>query len=229
MAEEQLQLSAMADEFVTSLGSSDWHLGVIAADAPELVGDPPVLDSTVAGPAELLATRLLLGGDGPDDADGLATLVAATSAPVSETNNAGFAREDALLIALIISDHDAPSASLQDSDFDGEVWAIVPETASGYLNATSSTGGTWQSVEDDDWFPPIIVYSGMHSSFQLSHPADQADSECPIKVTVNSQVADGWSYDPCYAQIVFDEEHVPERESRIEVTYCPTTEPDQCD
>lgn len=121
MQEEQDAVAAAADSFLTVVETADmdFHLGVIStdisdtnADAGVLLGSPNVMssdclldgdagDCTYKTDFEQLVKR---GTDGDDQEKGLGAALAAVSPPLIDTYNAGFLRDDSLLMIIILSD-----------------------------------------------------------------------------------------------------------------------------
>jgi hypothetical protein len=107
MIEEQELLASGFTSFIHEMGSADFRVGVIDSDvdaanpdAGRLIGDPPWLT-----PADdyisLFETRAMVGTDGSDHEKGLeAAVVAVTQV------NPDFARADASLLVVIVSDED---------------------------------------------------------------------------------------------------------------------------
>lgn len=121
MNEEQASVANAAADFTEQLESAnmDFHLGVISTDvdptnanAGKLLGNPPYLtsecrndgDNSDCQYSQQFQSRVLLGTTGSDQEKGLQAAINATTAPLSETYNAGFLRDDALLMIIILSD-----------------------------------------------------------------------------------------------------------------------------
>lgn len=121
MANEQASVAAGAEDFLARLETTDmdFHLGVINTDMDEtnpnagvLIGNPAVItsdcrldgDSSDCTYADQFRARVLQGTSGSDQEKGLQAAVAAVTAPLADTRNAGFLREDALLNIVILSD-----------------------------------------------------------------------------------------------------------------------------
>lgn len=113
MAQEQANLAAGAQDFVNRLllTDIDFHMGVISTDvgtdnvdAAALIGNPPVLDGTMSNYVQLFQDRVIVGVEGDDQEKGLQAAVTALTPPMSNTRNAGFLRDEALLFIVIVSD-----------------------------------------------------------------------------------------------------------------------------
>ncbi len=110
MNEEQTSVANAAADFTAQLESAnmDFHLGVISTDvdptntmAGKLIGNPPYMTNENF---QDFQGRVLLGTTGSDQEKGLQAAIDATSPPLSETYNAGFMRDDALLMIIILAD-----------------------------------------------------------------------------------------------------------------------------
>lgn len=113
MVQEQTRLAAGAQNFVTALLGTDidFHMGVITTDvntanvdAAALVGNPPVLDATVPNYVQVFQDRVMVGTEGDDQEKGLQAAVTALTPPMANTRNAGFLRDEAMLMIIVLSD-----------------------------------------------------------------------------------------------------------------------------
>lgn len=123
MAAAQAALAATAPSIVDTLvgRGADFHLGVVTTDmnngarSGRLLGTPAVLDANTPALADVLAMRLAPGTMGDGQAEqGITAAVAAVTAPLATTDNAGFLRPGAELVIVILSDEDdqGPRADL---------------------------------------------------------------------------------------------------------------------
>lgn len=107
MLEEQELLASGFTSFIHEMGSADFRIGVINSDvdatnpdAGRLIGDPPWLT-----PADdyipLFEERAIVGVEGSDHEKGLEAAVVAVTQVQPD-----FARKDALLLVVIVSDED---------------------------------------------------------------------------------------------------------------------------
>lgn len=121
MKEEQAAVRAAGADFVAQLESADmdFHLGVITTDGDStntktgvLLGSPPYLTSECRADgnnadctyAEDFSARVEQGTGGSDQEKGLEVALAAVRRPLAETWNAGFVREGALLMVIVLTD-----------------------------------------------------------------------------------------------------------------------------
>lgn len=121
MKEEQAAVVAAAEDFigVLEVEDMDFHLGIITTDmdstnqmAGRLLGNPAYLTSEcrLDGDAsdctydEQFKTNVVQGTGGSDQEKGLEAAVAAVSVPLTETFNAGFVRDGAMLMVIFLTD-----------------------------------------------------------------------------------------------------------------------------
>jgi hypothetical protein len=121
MREEQAAVRAAGADFIAQLETAemDFHLGVITTDGEStntktgvLLGSPAYLSSACREDgntadctyAEDFATRVEQGTGGSDQEKGLEVALAAVSRPLAETFNAGFVRDGALLMIIVLTD-----------------------------------------------------------------------------------------------------------------------------
>ncbi len=105
-----------------------------------------------------------------------------------------------------------------------------------YIDLAQRTGGVYDSICNEDFSPLVhelgLNISGLRSEFHLSKFPD----ELTLVVRVGpegetaEEVQEGWIYDCEQNRIVFDDEHVPPSQHRIEVAYTvvPRTGGDGC-
>jgi hypothetical protein len=115
MATHQQNLSRHIPLLVAELEKRnlDYHAGVITTDMEgydgtaskgRLVGSPAVIDRSIPNATQILATRLLVGINGPGTESVFAPIQAALSEPLLSTTNAGFLRPDAGLALVLVTD-----------------------------------------------------------------------------------------------------------------------------
>lgn len=113
MANEQANVAAGAEDFVAQLEGSgmDFHLGIVSMDvdrenamAGALLGNPAVLTPTTPDYQAIFQETVQIGITGSDKERGLEAAVRAVSAPLTDTRNAGFMREDASLAVIFLTD-----------------------------------------------------------------------------------------------------------------------------
>jgi len=130
MAEEQASVAASTQAFVTNLEASgmDFHLGVITTDmdasneyAGVLLGNPPVLDASVANYVSLFQQRVQVSTGGSDQEKGLEAAITALTPPLTDSRNVGFLRPDAMLNIIFLSDeNDCSDFGALGADASGE-------------------------------------------------------------------------------------------------------------
>jgi hypothetical protein len=113
MRNEQESIAAGALDFITHVQTTDmdFHIGVMDSDtspenptANKLLGNPSVLTGEMAGVEDAFSARVKLDGEGDDKERGFEAAIQALSPPFSDTSNAGFLREEALLSVIFVSD-----------------------------------------------------------------------------------------------------------------------------
>ena len=195
-----------------------------------------------------------LGSSGSGAEKGMDAAYAAMTSPLIDNENAGLIREDAVFAVVVISDED-DSSDISDSRFiswlDGfkpdpahtSMSAVVGDsggffgcTSSGfppvtaqpgtrYINAQKATGGTFQSICDDD-FDQVLSYLAYGTSGLLfEFPLDREPrSLSGIKVEVDGvevprNFTRGWYYDSASNSVRFARTAVPGPNSVIVITY----------
>lgn len=122
MIEEQIALTDNFDNFVGYFVNSglDYHIGVVSTDWDnetesgdhrgrlQTSGGRKWIDDTVSNPSELFKEMAVLGTDGSAYEKGRAQIVGALDLN-GDTLNAGFYRDDAFLMVVVISDEDDSS------------------------------------------------------------------------------------------------------------------------
>jgi hypothetical protein len=115
MALEQDLLASGFASFATELENSntDFHVGVITTDFDyedatrgQLVGDPPIIDRTDPNYLQTFQDRALIGIDGSGKEKGLEAALYALSPLMTTGPNAGFLRDEANLLIIVISDEE---------------------------------------------------------------------------------------------------------------------------
>jgi hypothetical protein len=113
MQNEQESIAAGALNFIEHVSTSgmDYHIGVIDSDtspenptANQLLGNPPYLTSATPGFEDAFRAVVEMDGQGDDKERAFEAAINALSPPYSDTTNAGFLREDALLSVIFVSD-----------------------------------------------------------------------------------------------------------------------------
>jgi hypothetical protein len=216
----------------------DFHIAMITVEDPTFVGDMLTSD-TPNVEAEFIAqaSMPLISGvnEMPSQMAYEATQSGGDAGPGSE-----FLRDDAKLSIIVVSDETDGSPrdwteylayfqSLKTDIDNVVVHAISGDYPRGCGDASSTnkvyemtveTGGLYLSVCAVDWASHLeaLVEGSVYdlSSFQLSEtPVPET-----IVVTVDgAPVTVGWTYDETGNSVDFDETHVPEGGSVIEITY----------
>lgn len=114
MAEEQELIVGAFGGFIAQIEDTktDFHLGVITTsfeyddpDRGKLIGDPAIITNEYDY-INLFTDRVRVGTDGSDREKGLEAAAYALSPALSLGANAGFLREEAILLTVIVSDED---------------------------------------------------------------------------------------------------------------------------
>ncbi len=151
--------------------------------------------------------------------------------------NEGFAREDAKLMIVLLSDEPDQSPASWDTyvesimdtypqatmsaiagDVPGGCATAVPGT--GYYEAANATGGAFFSICDSNWGTNIRTLAQLSAgsptdTFQLTYePVEDS-----VQVQVDGESAWDWTFDTEQNAVVFDSDAVPDSGSHIEITY----------
>ena len=251
--------------FLTAFDSTgiDYRIGVTSTDMDggangRLVGPQPWIDDTDPDPVSLFTQATDLGSSGSATEKGLDAAYAALTPPLTNGDNAGFLREDAVLAVVVISDEDDSSTigvndfstwmdglkadpdrtsfSAVVGDWNGGVFdtgcsstgTFPPVTAAPgerYIEVQRNTGGTFQSICDDD-FDEVLSYLGYGASgLAFDFPLEQRPSSIAgIQVQVDGTTIPrhpvrGWFYDSTSNTVRFSRQAVPGPESTIVITY----------
>lgn len=166
MKEEQAAVRAAGSDFVAQLESADmdFHLGVITTDGDStntktgvLLGSPPYLTSECRAEgknadctyAEDFSARVEQGTGGSDQEKGLEVALAAVRRPLAETWNAGFVRDGALLMVIVLTDENdcsdggrlGPNATGEDCYTNYGDLTPVGDLVAGLRDAKEELGG----------------------------------------------------------------------------------------
>lgn len=113
MRNEQEAVAAGAQDFIGRLTTTDidFHMGVITTDvstsnpdAGALLGTPSVLTPSTPSYVQEFQERVLQGTEGDDQERGLQAAITALTAPMTNTRNVGFLRDEAMLSIIVLSD-----------------------------------------------------------------------------------------------------------------------------
>ncbi len=197
MSEEQTDLATNFPNFMNFFVDSglDYHVGVTSTDMEDfahrgkLQPDPwsglKYIDPTVAEPVPVFQRMADLGTWGAYDEKGRAAAYSALETR-ADTDNAGFAREDAYLSIVVISDEDDYSGTTPISLPDFKTWlsnekpnldmlsfsSIVGpiggcpssyEAGEEYLDVTAAVGGIEWSICDPNW-DQVLEELGMQAA-----------------------------------------------------------------
>ena len=140
-------------------------------------------------------------------------------------------RDDTLLdISAVVGD--IPDGCEQQSGED--VYPAAPGYR--YIDLAQRTGGVYDSICNEDFSPLVyelgLNISGLRSEFHLSRFPDELTLVVRVvpEGGTAEEVQEGWIYDCEENRIVFDEDHVPQSQHKIEVSYTvvPHTGGDGC-
>jgi hypothetical protein len=144
MQEEQDAVATAAADFTDQLDNAnmDFHLGLVTTDMDQenenagvLLGTPAVLDASCRSNgipsvedddadctyADSFRARVQQGTEGSDQEKGMQAAIQALTAPLVDTRNYGFLREEALLMVIVLSDeNDCSDFGGLGSDANGE-------------------------------------------------------------------------------------------------------------
>ncbi|MDP2316256.1 MAG: choice-of-anchor D domain-containing protein [Pseudomonadota bacterium] len=240
MANEQTSLADNFEYFAAGLVELevDYQLAVITTDNPAFRGEIITADTSDMEAEFIAQTAVGTGGSGDEKPTEMA--YQATESGGDAGPGSDFLRDDSMLALIFVSDEpdSSPSAwadylahfeSLKDDADDLIIHAISGDYPSGcgdasYTNTvyelTVATAGLYLSVCATDWashLEALVDASAADlSSFELS--------EWPVPETIIVRVDGiattvGWSYIEGDRSVNFDEAHVPEGGSTIEVEY----------
>ena len=111
MGTEHAQMFNIVQDVIESLSAieTSWHLGVITPDGNGILEGEPWVMTTTNYAEEALVETLDVGTSGAVPQQGLASIVAALSPPISQDENRGFRRPGASLHVIVFSDGDDES------------------------------------------------------------------------------------------------------------------------
>lgn len=254
----------LGDRFNSFLASFDslgidYNIAVVSTDMDSeghkgaFQGPVKVIQKGVGDPIGEFRQATSLGSSGSGSEKGADAAYAALTAPLVDSDNAGFVRDDAVLAVVVISDEDDDSA-IGDSTFiswlDGykgdpsktSFSAVVgddtfigcqssgfpPVTASPgtrYIKYQEATGGTFQSICDED-FDEVLAYLGYGASgLAFEFPLDRVPrSPAGITVEVDGtevrrSLRDGYIYDSATNSVRFSKTAVPGPNAVIVISY----------
>lgn len=184
---------------------------------------------------------------GSDEAEaGLQAARLALDAPIRDTDNAGFLRDDARLAVIIVSDEEdqSPGATSLYVDFFRNVKGfrnpqlvsvngIVGDVPNGcataeagvrYHDAIGQLNGQTESVCSSSWATLLqnigLGVFALRSSWTLSRTADPSTITVRVNgMSVPANGTNGWTFDPNGNAITFNGSSVPPPNARIEIQY----------
>lgn len=240
MAEEQSNLASNFQYFASELYTLDldYQVAVITTDNPAFRGDIMTPDTTDFEDEFIAQVMAGTGGSGDEKPSEMA--YQSTQSGGDAGPGGDFLREDSMFAMIVVSDEPDSSPSswssylsyfetLKDDTDDLVIHAISGDYPGGCGSAaatnnvyemTVATGGLYLSVCATDWashLEALVEASAVDlSSFELTEwPVPES-----IVVRVDGlNVTTGWEYNETDRAIDFDESHVPEGGSTIEVEY----------
>lgn len=128
MAKQQARLSSQVPALLEKLNSMkmDYHMVVVTSSlggtatqntGGKFVGEPKVLMSTTPDLTNLFKNRLIVGENGSNMEQGLASIERSLSPSYLANDGRGFFRDDALLVVIALSDEDDKSKSDSDAAY----------------------------------------------------------------------------------------------------------------
>jgi len=242
----QLASTAMPVLVDTLLDANvDLHAAVITGD-----GACPDGGFVASDDEEVLLSALRAGLSGDSGASSSALLVHAEEAVEESVDGGcldGFLRENALLHVVVIAGSDDDSDTRLTNQIeairgaaprsDGLVISALvggdPGGCSGlsyggtYLDAALSTGGIQADACDGDWstaMEEIALVSAQRADGSMSMTLSPSPIPETLRVTIDSDLYTGWSYDPAASSLTFPEENAPSTGSALGVHYLMSVE-----
>ncbi len=234
MSDDQARLASNFQDFADTLDALllDWQLMVSTADSGCHNGD--ILSPYVAD-ANAQFTQAVRGGGGNYTEAGLTITREAFETAGGSGCNAGFLRDEAKTMAVLVSDEPEQSRDSWSSMVD-EILDLAPLTSvvaivgpvpggcstaapgTGYVEAATATGGDSLSICETDWG----TYFQDIASLASEEPKDRLQLSwtpnlATLEVTIDSEPTYAWTYDPATNAVVFTT--IPEVGSRVEATY----------
>lgn len=215
MASAQERLLAAIPSLLDPLAGVDWRVGVIPTHTSAGL-------TTVAAEGELLAAAAL-GTGGPEVQDGLAA--------IAEVLAGGFARDDAELLTIVVTDGDDASA-LAPEDFAADYvggFALIgdPAASARYTTVAEALGGATHDGTAPDWSAYGadlgLAAAGLTREFFLTRLPRVATLDVAVEGTngaLYSIEAEDWAYDTARNSVTFID-YVPEPASTVRVQYEP--------
>lgn len=219
---------------------------VTATMAGRLQGSPTYIENGTANAEAELAEAINVGTDDQGDESGLYAAELALSEPVLSAENAGFLRTNAHLVVVFLSDEPEQSAfdaqhyidffaTVKADPADVLVNAIVGDETNGCASVCDGTDQT--ATPGDKYIAVVDAYQGVFGSIctcDLSPTLDEIGMESTrfvrtfplsrtpadptaIRVDVDGERTDAWTYDEAANSIVFDD--APINGQAVDATY----------
>ena len=196
----------------------DYHIAVVTTDMhnPDQSGQfmGPVITEDTSDAESEFASQVDQGSGGSGQEQGFGACEAALTEPLLSTTNSGFIREDASLAAIIVTDEDDDTDSINSSAF--STWfnglkadpematfsaisgpadspcfdfnnGVDASPAPQYVDATERTGGIHESICADEWDKALQHLSLTAAGMEYIFCLDQEPSNiAEMTVTVDS-------------------------------------------
>jgi hypothetical protein len=140
----------------------DFHMGIITTDmnnpsqSGRLQGDPAVITPATPNPDVAFLNAVFQGDDGSGTEQGLGAIYAALSEPLVSTSNAGFLREDAHLVTIVVSDEDDDTSTQSPTSF--VPWYLSLKSDPDLLSFSAFCGDEgWGCFEWVSWSSGMIT------------------------------------------------------------------------
>jgi hypothetical protein len=258
MQDEQQSLATNFESFIGYAQSAqvDYHLAVTTTDM-DANGAQGKFLSGPAHPEKILTpstpdvenkfkAKVNVGIEGSGTEKGAEPALAALTAPLINSDNAGFLRQDAALAVVVITDENDQSANTRTFYLD-QFWNIkghnqktmftfnaiacftlpcgvgAPDQGH-YAFYTAQTNGVREEISTPDWATALERLGkrafGSRTNFFLTSKPDL--SKGPIQVKVDNQVVPSgviWTYDPVANSVNFNPNSAPEPGQTLTITY----------
>lgn len=247
MSDDIALVQSNFDVFIATLAEmdADYQVAVAVQDNGCVLGEQPFIDGTMSPDQQQDGWDIMQGSSanaGAYTEMGFTILEAALSEDALGSGgcNEGMIREDATLAVVGVTDEVEQSLnpysyyvslfqSMKADPDDVIVHAIAgdyprgcgsAEPGSGWYEATVATGGLFLSICATDWASHLEALAegsaANLSSFELSQwPVPET-----IEVRLNgTRTSEGWTYNPTDNAVDFDDDHIPDGGSTIEIEY----------
>ncbi|MFT4980003.1 MAG: hypothetical protein ACI8S6_005915, partial [Myxococcota bacterium] len=237
MDDDAAQLGENFSAFIDTLqaGTTDWQLGVVTYDTGCF--NSGVLTTSTPDLADVFADAVVAGEDREISDDEALLQLASRALSLSGTGdcNAGFARKDALVHVIVVSDEPERSEE-QASAWTWQHWrdqlaalasplvvsGIIDtdgcnEGSDGYADIIADTGGEALSICTGDWEDYAITLAHASLAWLYSLPLSQTAIADTITVTADgAPLSGGWRYDEDLNTVFLDD---VSEEATVVVTY----------